>query len=128
MSKPTHFTQIATRKYQCNGPQDWSATFKALAEKIGGKGTPEGVGIRAVLAAGVAAAKKGAGSVATLGTEMEEELAKERAALQVTIAKKLAKAAPKAKKPTKAKPKAAKAKKSETEAQARAAVGAKATN
>lgn len=113
MSKPEHYTSIGTRKFQCNGPQDWSQTFKELAAAIAGKGAPEGIGIRAVLAAGVKAAKASGGvaSVAKLGEHIEAELAKERSELAVKLAKK-APAKAKAKKAAKvAKAKAKNAKK-----------------
>lgn len=47
---PSHVTAAGTRKYQANGPTEWSTIFREIAEKVGGKGTPEGVGIRAALA------------------------------------------------------------------------------
>lgn len=47
---PTHVSAAGTRKYQCNGPIQWSQLLRQLASKIGGPGTPEGVGIRAALA------------------------------------------------------------------------------
>jgi len=103
----THYTSIGTRKFQCNGPTDWAKTFKMIAESIGGKGTPEGVGIRAVLAAGVKAAEKGGAGVAKLGESIEAELLKERSEMMAKIAKK-AKAKPAkkqaAKKPAATKP------------------------
>lgn len=110
MSKPEHYTSIGTRKFQCNGPQEWSATFKKIAEQVGGKGAPEGIGIRAVLAAGVKAASSNGGSVAKIGEHIEAELAKERSELAVKLAKKApAKAkAKKAKKVAAAKAKNAK--------------------
>jgi len=95
----THYTSIGTRKFQCNGPTDWAKTFKLIAESIGGKGTPEGVGIRAVLAAGVKAAEKGGAGVAKLGESIEAELLKERSEMMAKIAKKAAKPAKKAAKP-----------------------------
>ena len=49
-TKPTHITGVGTQKYQAHGPSAWAPFFKALAEKIGGKGTPAGIGIRAALA------------------------------------------------------------------------------
>lgn len=54
MAKATHVTDRGTQKYQCNGPSEWAPFFKDIAEKIGGKGTAAGVGIRAVLAAAFA--------------------------------------------------------------------------
>jgi hypothetical protein len=49
-AKPSHVTGAGTQKYQANGPSEWAPFFKSLAEKIGGKGTPPGIGIRAALA------------------------------------------------------------------------------
>src|SRR5688572_13837015 len=49
-AKPTHVTGAGTQKYQANGPTSWEPFFRALAAKIGGKGTPTGIGIRAALA------------------------------------------------------------------------------
>lgn len=53
--KPDHYTAGGTRKYQAQGPVAWSAFFRSIAEKIGGKGAPEGLGIRACLAYAVGA-------------------------------------------------------------------------
>jgi hypothetical protein len=46
----SHVTAAGTRKFLANGPVVWGDTFKKIAEAMGGKGTPEGVGIRAALA------------------------------------------------------------------------------
>jgi hypothetical protein len=54
-TKPDHYTASGTRKYQAQGPVAWSTFFKSLAEKIGGRGAPEGLGIRACLAYAVGA-------------------------------------------------------------------------
>jgi len=53
MSKkqPGHVTARGTQKYQANGPSEWAPFFVEIAESIGGKGAPMGLGIRAVLAA-----------------------------------------------------------------------------
>lgn len=47
---PGHYTEKGTRKFQCNGPTDWSEAFKAFA----GEGAREGEGIRYALAYAVA--------------------------------------------------------------------------
>ncbi len=49
-STPGHYTEKGTRKFQSNGPIDWSSTFKRAAGKDG----REGEGIRAALAYAVA--------------------------------------------------------------------------
>jgi len=53
---PTHVTAAGTCKYQANGPVSWAMEFRRLAREIGGPGAPVGVGIRAVLAAGLSVA------------------------------------------------------------------------
>lgn len=48
--RPDHMTAAGTQKFQCQGPSTWAPFFKELAEKIGGKGAPAGMGIRYALA------------------------------------------------------------------------------
>lgn len=50
---PTHVTGAGTCKYQANGPVNWAQEFRKIAREIGGPGAPVGIGIRAVLMAGL---------------------------------------------------------------------------
>lgn len=87
--RPDHYTAISTRKFQAQGRTEWSKTFKEIAKLIGGAGAAEGIGIRACLMGGLklAASASGKAELVKLGQHIEAELQKDRAALQVKIAK-----------------------------------------
>lgn len=59
----SHETKSGTIKYQAQGPKSWEKELRALAVKVGGKGAPIALGIRAAIARGLNRNVPGAGDV-----------------------------------------------------------------